>query len=440
MYWKDIKKSHNQVRHFYFLKKMKAWKFLPVFILSIFYFGCASVSVPKVEKISINHFEAFQLSDGTRLFPKSADETIPDSEILYINHEIKALLDDKVVSIRNPEKRLKRLAKILVENISYDMVYDRFGIKTAQETFDTGTGNCLSFSNLFVAMARYVGLRTEFQEIPTLPNWSREGELLFFTRHIGASVDIYEHFKPVVQIEYYGDSIRYDISDGTKRYFFTPSNLTPNRSEVNPYSYRLIPDNTAFAQFYNNIGSKQLAEGNNAEAFRYFVKAIKTDPELSYAWSNLGIVYRRNSQYDASEAAYLQGITVTRSLRDISILTIMNNLANLYEIKGNTEKAAFYERQVASFREKNPYYKYVAARTAFLGEYYDMSIKRYKEAIRLKGDEHLFYYGLALAYLKTGDVKKAEKNINMAMQHSWSDEKKAYYKSALNKLDSQPVN
>ena len=145
-------------------------------------------------------------------------------------------------------------------------------------------------------------------------------------------------------------------------------------------------------------------------------------------------------QLDASEAAYFQGLAVTRDSRDLSILTIMSNLTNLYELKGDTEKALFYENQVASFREKNPYYKYVAARMAFLGEYYEMSIKRYKEAIYLKDDEHLFYYGLARAYQKTGNVKKAEKNMEKAIQHSWSDEKKAYYKKALNKLANRDVN
>lgn len=444
MYRKDIKKADNQIGYFYFCKKIKARKPLSVFILSIFIFlpGCASIQLPEVERIPIDLFEAYETPDGTKIFPKSADETIPDSDILKINHEIKSLLDDKVVRIRNVDRRLDTLTKIIIQKINYDTVDDRFGIKTAQETFDSGTGNCLSFSNLFVAMARYAGFRTGFQEIPTLPNWSREGELLFFARHIGASIDI-NQFHQLVQLNNSSNSderLKFQVTEGSQRFYFTPSRLSPDTPEMNPYAYRSISDHRAFAQFYNNIGSQRMAEGNLTEAFRYFVKAIKTDPELNFAWSNLGVVYKMNSQLEASEAAYFQGLAVSRSSRDITVLTIMSNLANLYEIKGDTQKAAFYENQVASFRGKNPYYKYVAARIAFLDEYYEISIKRYKEAISLKDDEPLFYYGLARAYQKTGDIKEAEKNIDKAIQNSWSDEKRAYYNKIRKELGNSAVN
>lgn len=423
------------------MKKLQIYFYsLMGIVLSSLLFSCASIQVPVVEKISIERFEAYNMADGRKVFPKSAYESIPDADILEINQQVKSLLDDKVVNIRNPQKRLKKITKILLEKIEYDMVNDRFGSKTAQETFDTGTGNCLSFSNLFIAMTRYAGLTAEFQEIPTLPSWSREGELLFFTRHIGASVDIHEFRTEIAQIVLSGDRLKFERLDGSQRFFFTPTRLVPNTPDVSLLSYMSITDKRAFAQFYNNIGSKRLTEGDDEEAFRYFVKAIKTDPRLSYAWSNLGVVYRRNSQLDAALAAYFQGLAVTDGPRDTSIFTLMNNIANLYQIKGDSEKASFYEKELVNFREKNPYYKYTVARTAFLNSYYEMSIKRFKEAIRLKDDEHLFYYGLALAYIKTGDIKKAEENINLAIQYSWTDEKKAYYERVWNSVGDSFVN
>ncbi|MFC1838643.1 transglutaminase domain-containing protein [Thermodesulfobacteriota bacterium] len=442
MYWKNIKKIYGQAGHFCFHKNLKAWKLLPVFFLSIFIFlsGCASIYMPEVKKIPIDRFQPYEMPDGTKLFPGSADETIPDADILKINHEIKSLLDEKVVKIKNLDKRFNALIKIIVQKVNYDAIKDRFGVKTAQETFDTKTGNCLSFSNLFVAMARYSGFKTNFQEIPTLPNWTREKETLFMTKHIGTSVDIPARLNPVIQINIKGGLIGVDVDSGSDRFYFTPIYLDPMEPRLNPNFFRQITDDRAFAQFYNNIGSQRLAEGKDAEAFRYFVKAIKTDPELSYTWSNLGVVYRRNMQLDASEAAYLQGLAVIRSSRDISVMTIMNNLVNLYEIKGDTEKATFYENQVASFREKHPYYKYIAARTEFLDENYEMSIKRYKDAIRLKDDEHLFYYGLARAYQKTGNIEKAKKNIDKAIQYSWSNEKRIYYEKIRKELGSNTIN
>ena len=403
--------------------------------------GCASMPIPRVEKIPIDDFQAYDMPDGTRIYPESADDAVPDVDILAINHEIRSMLDDKVVKIRAPKLRMEALNEILIQTVRYDTVDDRYGVKTAQEAFDTGSGNCLSFSNLFVAMARYVGLNAKFQEIPTVPNWTREGEVLLFTRHIGASVDIYKPNDHMIDLRTSGE-VRIVVwgRSSRSRYIFYPSGLDPNAPEVNPYSAHPIPDHRAFAQYYNNVGSRHLVEGNSAEAFRYYVKAVKTDPQSSLAWSNLGVLYSKNRQFEAAEAGYLQGLGVTRGLKDASVLTIMNNLASLYDKTGDTEKAAFYKKQVASFREKNPYFRYATGKTAYYDAFYEKSVKYFKDAIRLKDDEHLFYYGLALAYLKMGETEKAKKNIERAMRNSWDDEKKGYYKGVLDRLVNDVIN
>ncbi len=431
MYWNNIKNADNLIERISFSKIWKGFKILSAFFVFSLISGCATVNLPDVEPIHIDNFPAYEMPDGSKIYPPSVDETIPDIDVLAINDEIKTLLDEKVKRIRDPQERLKTLSKILVQKIAYDTVNDSYGVKTAQETFDTGTGNCLSFTNLFIAMARYAGFKSKFSEIPTLPNWTRDGEVLFFTRHIGAYVDIRNTITQFIQLEFTDDNTRVLTLDSTIRYYFTPSELAPGDPEINTFGYRVITDNRAFAQHYNNLGSKQLAEGNAPEAFRYFIKAIKTDPELSFAWSNLGVIYRKNTQLDAAESAYLQGLAVTQGFRDTSILTIMNNLANLYNTTGETEKAELYQSQVVSFREKNPYYQYAAGKTAYDEMLFEKSVGLFKRAIRLKDDEHLFYYGLALAYMKTGENKKAEININNAIYYSQDEIRKTYYEKVL---------
>jgi Flp pilus assembly protein TadD len=401
--------------------------FVPFFLIS----GCSTIPIKRVDPISIDRFPAYKMADGSLILPESVNETIPDVDILAINDNIKKLIDEKTEKIRDPHKRLVKLSEILVKFVKYDTVSDLYGVKTAQQTFDTGTGNCLSFSNLFVAAARYTGLVAGFSEIPTLPNWSRDGEILFFTKHIGASVDIRYIFTQMIQLRMIDDKERLVTVEDSVRYFFSPSELAPENARINILGYDTISDTRAFAQYYNNIGSKHLVEGNAKDAYRYFVKAIKIDPGLSYGWSNLGVVYKRNLQFEAAEAAYLQGLSVTHGSRDTSILSIMNNLAHLYDAKGDTENAQYYKEQVAAFRGKNPYYQYAAGKNAFYDAFYERSVGFFREAIRLKKDEHLFYYGLALAYLKTGDMKKAEANINQAITYAHDVNKKSFYEKVL---------
>lgn len=428
MYRKKTLKSAGITPGIFFCNNRRVWKILSAVMFLGFYWGCASAPVTRTEKIPVDRFQAFKLAGGGIISPESVERTVPDVNILEINSEIMSLLDEKVTGIRDTKARLQALMDILVTRVNYDTRKDSYGVKTAQNTFDTGTGNCLSFSNLFIAMARYSGFKADYQEIPTLPNWSREGEIIFFTRHIGASVDVRESLDHIIQIKVTNDMTTYEISNDSLRYFFAPSELDPRQSRINPFFFKPIADNRAFAQFYNNLGSRLIAKGDNAGAFRYFVKAIKTDPELNFAWSNLGVVYRKNMQFDAAEDAYFQGLAATVSLKDPGILTIMNNLANLYEMKGDLKKAEIYKAKVASFRKKNPYYQYAVAKNAYFNASYKNAVSGFKEAIRLKKDEHLFYYGLALTYRKLGDIKLAEKNIDRAIKYSWDKKEKAYYK------------
>ena len=65
---------------------------------------------------------------------------------------------------------------------------------------------------------------------------------------------------------------------------------------------------------------------------------------------------------------------------------------------------------------------YISARHNF-----EKSVGFFRKAIRLKDDEHLFYYSLALAYLETGETKKAEFNIGRAIKYSMDNRSKIFY-------------
>lgn len=186
MYWNILKNIEGLIVSFYFSIKKKGWEFLSAFFVFILLSGCATIPIPKVEKVPIVNFYPYNLADGTKIYPETVDKIIPDVDILAIDDKIKLILDAQLAGVKNPRKRLQLLMEILHQKVLYDTVGDSYGVKTAQETFDTGTGNCLSFSNLFIAMARYAGMNAGFQEIPTLPNWTREGgrEECFFLQGI----------------------------------------------------------------------------------------------------------------------------------------------------------------------------------------------------------------------------------------------------------------
>lgn len=227
--------------------------------------------------------------------------------------------------------------------------------------------------------------------------------------------------------------------DNKERFFIAPS-LDAMMPEIGNYTLKIIPDNKAFAQYYNNIGAQFMAEGKTGDAYCYFVKAIKTDPELSFAWSNLGVAYIWNDQIDAAEKAYLQALSINRGKDETSAMTVMNNMSKLYYRIGNKEKAALYEKEVMSFRNRNPYYYFSIGKMAYDDGFFEESVKYYKEAIRKKRNEPLFYYSLALSYVGLNDIKNAEKNLKKAKSYAWERDIKDYYDQVLENLIENKAN
>jgi Flp pilus assembly protein TadD len=402
----------------------------PLFFVMIALFlfsSCATLPSYEPSVVSIDQFPEYGTQNNLKISPDSVDQSVPDVDILALNDEMKFLLDDLVAGIKNPEQKLDVLVEIVRNRVVYDTQDDVFGTKTAEETFSSGSGNCLSFVNLFVAMARYAGLKSGFQDIPTPPKWEKNGDALFITRHVGAFVDYYSPGR-FYRIDFEGGKSVVVMGDDN-RFLFAPS-IPAGTPEFNPKAVHPIPDNRAFAQYYNNLGSKYLAEGKGSEAFRYFIKAVKTDPELGYAWSNLGVAYSRNSQYEAAEQAYNRALSISRDRGDdVSVMSVMNNMSRLYARTGDRNKAAFYEKEVKDFRDKNPYYHFFIGRIAYDDGRYEESVEDFKVAIRKKDDEHLFHFALAMSYYKMGEIEKAEKSLDKARFYVWDKAEKDYYDS-----------
>ncbi|MGD9160235.1 MAG: transglutaminase domain-containing protein [Desulfobacteraceae bacterium] len=324
----------------------------------------AYLPVQHVKTVSIDRFPAYHASVGTEISPESVDEAIPDVDILALDSETTILLDNKVAKIPDPKKRLKALKNILFKKVKGDSVNDLYDVKTAQEAFDTGTANCLSFSNLFVATARYVGLNVQYIEISSSPVWRKDRDFLYITRHIGVAVTVSESLRKVIQLEITQLGEACMVSDGSAKYSASSSKLMPV-DIINTAHFTPVSDNRAFAQYYNNSGSKYMAEGNRAAAYQYFVKALKIDPEFSFAWANLGVIYRLSGQNKVAEDAYFQGFAVTCDKPDNGRLAILNNLMCLYERTGKNDKADLYRSYLSKLKKENPYCHYSESRTAY---------------------------------------------------------------------------
>jgi Flp pilus assembly protein TadD len=389
------------------------WAGVAVSLLGL---GCASAPV-RSDRAGITRDE---LLAGTALgIPEDVPALVDEAEVLAVSPGMQAFLDAHVARGASRAVRVRQLASAIVDASRFGLVYDET-TRTAPETFRTRRGNCLSFSSMFVAMARRVGLDARYQEVDVPPDWSFRDDTFVLNRHVNVLVDLGSGGSPDRRL---GSLVRSATERGGHVVDF---NLDDFRTA---YDRRLISDGRALAHFYNNLAVERMGADDTASALAYFRRAARHDPLFSPAWTNLGILYLRGGHPGHAEAAYLQALKA-----EGGDLVAMSNLASLYERQADAERAAAYRSRVAGHRQRNPYYRYQLAREAFEAEDYDAAIGHLDYAIRRKKNEDRFYLLLGLCTLKKGDEREALRWLARAREVAATDALRRRYESKIDVL------
>lgn len=278
------------------------------------------------------------------------------------------------------------LAYAALDPYLLDFSYDPLVTLPADEAFRARRGNCLTFSSLFVAMARSAGLSAWYQEVQIPPKWSAVNETLLVSKHVNAVV-----------------------SEHGRKYIIDVSRRNPSPGERT----RRLSDREATAQYFNNLGVDALVDNDLPLAYAYFSKGLQVQPGLAYIWSNLGVVFRRNEQLDDAILAYRTALSAER---DHAVA--LNNLYDLYSENGDLAAAEALANRVERNRRKNPYYLLHLAELANEEERWSDAIDLLNRAIRIDANEYRFHYTLAHAQFHAGQVETARNSLDRARELS----------------------
>jgi len=312
-----------------------------------------------------------------------AVDTIASSDVLALSDEMREFLRENVNPGATDVFKLQQLTDAVMGRKSFGLDYDET-TRTAAETFRLQRGNCLSFANMFLVLARGAEIGAQFQEVDIPPDWSIRQDVYVLNRHINVRVNLGAAGVHIID---------FNIAD-FKSTFPTDE----------------ISDRRATAHFYNNIGVERMGEKEIPAAVAYFRLALeRADGKFSPAWTNLGSLYRRAGHLEHAEAAFLHALKADRYDE-----VAMSNLVSLYGTMGDDEKAMDFQKKVHDHRMRNPYYRYDLATDAFMERDYDTAISHLKQATRRERKEDEFYFLLGLSYLMKGQEKDARKWMNKA--------------------------
>lgn len=364
--------------------------------------GCASVVQPKVP----SHYSselADVLSGQLILGHPVQQEELPSLDLFGITPEMADFAEQAVKGSAAPFEKVRALHNALLSPTSakgWGIRYSAYTTETPIVTFAQRQANCLSFSLLYVALARHLGINAKINQVQIPPTWNLRNENeMFFMQHVNVRVTLHQTTLN-----------RYVVSDDTV------IDLEMGRYRSTYIQY-FISDDLVAAEFYNNRAMESVAQGNVKQGFLFMVKALQENNEQSYMWSNLAGFYLRQGFLREAELAYVHGLELNRE-----DFTIMNNLSILYERMGKKSQAEHYNQLAKRFRQTNPYYHYTLAitsleagnpedalkqiNTAFLYEKKDSRL--YDVAIQI--NERLGRYKVAEALQKKRDALVDRKN------------------------------
>jgi tetratricopeptide (TPR) repeat protein len=321
------------------------------------------------------------------------DSVVSHEDPIAISEEMKLFIDEHIDSSLPEYERLVQLVRIVFQENRLGFSYEKT-TKTARQTFEDRSGNCLSFTNMLVSMARYLDLEAEFREVEVPPIWSLRGRLIVLSRHINVAVKI--------------GAVSYVVD------------LFP---EINPVQIggQNVSDERGLAHFFNNRGAEYLANGQPGLAAVNYQAAAEADPEASFVWVNMGVARSHQRRFEESEECYLKALKI-----DGRDSVAMSNLADLYRKTGDQEKAEKWAKKVERFRKKNPYYHFALGERAYGSGDFEAAVGHYRDALKRNSREHHFHFALAKAYMRLGKLEEVASALEKAKKHApdeWGKER-----------------
>ena len=284
--------------------------------------------------------------------------------------------------------RFKRVMSGLVERGYFKNSYTRDGTYSASETFARAQGNCLGYTNMFITLARAVGLPARYQLVESDPKWDVSNGLLVRNNHINLELG---EMKTV---------------QGVRSKVIVDFNQTQPEGEVRS---QIISDAHAASLFSANIGVKRMSARDYEGAFSHLRRAIETYPANRVAWNNLGVLYSRLEKFHESTSAFETALAI-----DPNDKTAWTGLAVVLKSVGQVDEAEAYARKIRRYRNGNPYFHYAVATDAYRSQSYAEALKAIQSAISLKKSDARFFTLQASVARVLGDDVLADKSLRLA--------------------------
>lgn len=314
---------------------------------------------------------------------RAGSESAPSLRVPFeLSAEITALIDARYKAQPNERRRVEQALDFVFERVG--LQYSLAPTRDAVGTFAAREGNCLSFVNLFVGVARHLRLNPFYVEVTDYQRWGYRDGLVVSHGHIVAGLR---------------------VAGQLKTYDFLPYRAKTYRA------FEPIDDLTAAAHFYNNLGAEAMMAGDFAGGEERIRAAVRIAPRFVKALNNLGVCLTRKGDLAGAEETLRRGLEI-----DPDNVAVLSNLARLYQTRGDAIAADGMLARVHGAQHSNPFYfVYEAERLLAQGEV-KQALAALVQGLRQDSEVPEIHLGFIKVYLALGDLGRARHHLERALK------------------------
>ncbi len=358
-------------------RSARGWRGPIAACLALVLSGCASQNTPLAGTFDSVSFVRDQYQQ--RL---GADRAVGLEVPFQIDDAVREAIEGRVtVGAAEPV----RANQVLEFVFSYlDLQYSLTPTRDAVETFHAGEGNCLSFVNLFVGVAREKRLNPFYVEVRDYNRWSfREGMVV-------------SHGHIVAGMRVDGNLATYD---------FLPYRAKSYRD------FKAIDDVRAAAHYFNNLAAESLLAGNVDQAYELAGIAVDLEPGFDKAVNNLAVSLLRLGR--PQEAADLLAESLEFHPESVHLLT---NQVRAQQQLGNHDEAGALLGRIESLELANPFFYVYRGELALASGDTETALSYMRRALKQDTELPEVHIGLVKIFLAVGDKDRALHHLERALK------------------------
>ena len=330
----------------------------------------------------------------TDLFGERA--TVPPiSEVFALTEDQRRDFQRYFHAERNQQTPPHKRVSDYLESITTDFIY-RGETYTASKALQQSAGNCLAIAIVTTALANLANVEVDYELIDSAPIFESHGNHVRRSLHV-RSLLVDPTWEPAdnflilkrrgIMVDYFAS--KYDRFRGN------------------------IDESEYFAMYYRNIAADAIEDKDFAKAYWLLRESLEWSPASPDALNMLAIVFDRAGDKVKSEEIYKYGIAHATQQ-----LSLLRNYSIFLKREGRVAEAEKIKAKLVKLDSPNPFDWVDAGQQAYGdGEYY-RAIDMFAKSVQLAPYLHEGHFGLAKAYFRLGEMRRAEHALEQAISNA----------------------